>query len=261
LRILISVFFIILCFLHISCERNDPVSIVHLEEASVREFGQFDLALENYISFDNKYGGIILDGTGDSSLVDFMLYKAVKAEKKSIAETHLEKIVYTKSIIEDTVNFIINAPGDGETLKYICGLTATVHYLTPCIITNALSTIDVNDLNADLLIRDAGGSINVLRHVGNSIVTTSLGDIKLITALSGSNKCIANTSIGNIKLFIPRDTSARIYAQAKNGIVAYSNLIFTEINEDSNIIDGKLGSGTGKIHLTTDIGNIEITGF
>ena len=84
---------------------------------------------------------------------------------------------------------------------------------------------------------------------------------RLIIAHSDSDICAAKTAMGDIDLYIPRGTSARFHAQTQSGTITFSNLTFTEIKQDSSKTEGKLGTGSGDIHITKDNRNIEIIGF
>jgi len=71
----------------------------------------------------------------------------------------------------------------------------------------------------------------------------------------------AQVTSGQIIMNVPTNTSAKLTAKVTNGTVNVTGLSLSNMIGNQKEIQGTLGSGNGKIELTTTNGNISVVGY
>jgi DUF4097 and DUF4098 domain-containing protein YvlB len=124
--------------------------------------------------------------------------------------------------------------------------------------------------NGDVNVQDIAGQVEVKTTNGNIHLWNLTGSVKgIVTNGSIEGKiilpahaiCDLKTVNGQIGLFIPKSTSAELYAGVVNGRIIITNLDIYNLIQTQNTLTGKLNTGEGQINVETVNGNISITGF
>jgi len=257
----ISVLVITFIFTMFGCNQNNPTEIINLVEESDTEFGEITIINSKHIEVENRIGSILLSGVPVANVVQYYIYKTIKAETNIKAKEHFEDISIQSVQIIDTTKCSIDAPGNTEYIEYSCLFGLDIPYGKPCTINRLNKGITTSQLSSSLYVKNSLGKIEVTKHTGSCDVKTSSGNVYIEMILPASGFCRSYTSSGEIKLEIPVNTSANINAKTSNGVISYSNLNIQNIIQSTGKLSGQIGSGNGIILLETEKGNIEIAGF
>jgi len=87
------------------------------------------------------------------------------------------------------------------------------------------------------------------------------GNIDSKIVLPAAGVCELSIMNGQIDLMIPQPTSATFLASVMNGEIDLTNISLQNQTVTSTSVVGTLGSGNGKVNLSTMNGNIRVTGF
>ena len=137
--------------------------------------------------------------------------------------------------------------------------------------------IKVSDLQGPVQVQTSNGNVEVRRLGGSVKARTSNGNIRLYEVREGieaktsngnvygelltfgkEERTVLHSSNGNIELRVPEDTSAKVVAGTKNGIVRCELPISASLQR-RNRLEGTIGLGEGEIELRTTNGNIKIS--
>ena len=122
-------------------------------------------------------------------------------------------------------------------------------------------TLDSDDLH----VNDAKGQVHVVTHAkdinlsqiyGDSYVEDRDGHISVEPA--GNYAVDARNSKGDVEVSLPPNASATIDGRTHNGEILISGYALKVTGEESKTVSGKIGSGTARITLSTDVGDVTI---
>jgi len=136
--------------------------------------------------------------------------------------------------------------------------------------------IKISDLQGPVQVQTSNGNVEVRRLAGPVVAKSSNGNIGLYEVREGieartsngnvygelltfgkEKRTVLHSSNGNIELRVPEDTSAKVVAGTKNGIVRCELPISASLQR-RNRLEGTIGLGEGEIELRTTNGNIKI---
>ena len=146
----------------------------------------------------------------------------------------------------------VNGEGLGPKIRWFMNKSANAATLA-----EARSLLRNISLSGDLRISNAG-RVTVLQHSGNCRISSSGGDIGVQIVLPEQGACTVSTSSGNISIVLPVDASARVSCITGDGLISVAGLTLSDLHQTTTSLTGVLGSGMGKIQLSTGQGNIEI---
>jgi DUF4097 and DUF4098 domain-containing protein YvlB len=135
----------------------------------------------------------------------------------------------------------------------------------------SVTTIDLGELpgdvtlnSDDLRVSEAKGTVHVTTHSKDVDLSQIYGDIyvqdrdgRVAIEPAGNYGVDAKNSKGDIELTLPPNTSATVNAHTHNGDIV-SDYAVPSSDEDNKTANFTIGSGSSKITLTTDNGDIHI---
>lgn len=159
----------------------------------------------------------------------------------------------------------INGDIFGET--HFENLSGGVHLHT------SVTDLQFGDLPGDLTLNDedlhiteATGGVHVTTHSknidlaqvsGETVVEDRDGDISIEPTGTYSVEAHNSHGHGNVELTLPDNASASVDGHTRNGdIVSDFPLVIS--GDESKTISGKIGAGTAKVTLSTDVGDLRI---
>ncbi len=239
-----------------SCE-NDQLS-VQTHEYSARDFGTMSLDNSKAFVVSNELGGVIIEGSSDTSTFRWFLDKSVTAETQSRANELLAQIVVEYIVLTDTAFISVGSPSSTNLAS--SSMSLALPHSKPCILRKVRQSISVSYLNSTLVGENVR-SITVIGHTGNCILAVSQGDVSVEMALPVWGVCRVAVSDGAISLRVPSSTSAFLSAATGSGKIVFSGIVLSNPITTNQTLIGQLGAGEGIIQLTTARGNISIVGF
>lgn len=246
-----------------NCTNKTPVEseLPQLVAFNERCFGGFNSQNANKFIISNRLGFINILGNGLADTARTYLYKTVKTEKDAITSKHFNDIVFEKIFQNDSVICLIDAPENSGSVEYGCELTVEIDGALLTWIDSPNKGVSFFYMDTTVYVLDSGGDIEIKQHNGSCQVNTSHGDIEVEMIMKENGFCRCITAEGNIRLEIPGNSSAAIYAQTGEGVISCNNLNISNKQESPGLLTGSLSTGSGEIHLETQNGDIEISGF
>lgn len=221
-------------------------------------YGNIALSNQRVIVVKNSLGSILITGQGISNTCRWYLNKAVTTESVSDTAVLFSSISLSTQTSSDTL-FVEGTSTAPSNVNPQCLVQLSIPYSMVCKIEQVNGDTEVDDMDSLLVIENAS-NVNVLRHNGSCQITTGTGNVSVASAFPDSGFCVIKVATGNIMLKVPINASAQVYAKSNNGTVSQTGLTLTNIQQQSNLLSGILGSGHGIIQLETNQGNIQIQG-
>jgi hypothetical protein len=256
--LLISSFFY---FTLLNCSSKSPTEEINLVSFSEKWFGGFNVHDMDNLVISNRIGSIYLYGNGLPDTLRAYLYKNISAETQNKADKHFDDISLEHNFVHDSVICSITSPSNSNLLEYYCRLDLEVTGKLQTYIQSPNYGVSLFYMDTTVYVLDSGGDIDLMKHSGSCDLKTLKGDIFTELIIRNNGFCRCNTSKGNIIVVIPSNTSATIYARTDEGVVSYSNLSISNLQESQGLLTGVLSDGNGEIRLETKKGNIELKGF
>jgi hypothetical protein len=122
-----------------------------------------------------------------------------------------------------------------------------------------VGAVNVSDIDGGIKASTNVGSIICRLVVADLNVKSNVGSIEVEYAEAAPAACNAEmtTNVGSIEFTAPPQLSAQVKASTNIGSIKTSKPI-TVVGKVGKSIEGAVGSGEGKVRLTTNIGSIEI---
>lgn len=113
---------------------------------------------------------------------------------------------------------------------------------------------------SSLNVNNTTGAVNLAGFSGNVDVQTETGEVKAtLSRVAGNRSIKLHVTTGAITLTVPRDTSATVHARSTVGNFSSDfSIASTRANVVGATADGKIGSGSGRIDLSTTTGAIAL---
>jgi DUF4097 and DUF4098 domain-containing protein YvlB len=122
-------------------------------------------------------------------------------------------------------------------------------------------TLDSDDLH----VNEAKGPVRVVTHSKDINLSQIYGDSyvedrdgHILVAPAGNFAVDAKNSKGDVEVSLPPNASATIDGRTHNGEILISGFALKVNGEESKTVSGKIGSGTARITLSTDVGDVTI---
>jgi hypothetical protein len=188
-----------------------------------------------------------------------MLDRKVNGENELDAKAFLSSIALTWEFGRDTLRFSPQTPTGIIGYSFSTLVTLGIPFRMPCVIDGVQGTTTVADLGANVVIRNVHAVVVQRLNASCDIISLD-GGVSCEVALPPSGSCVISAVKGTITLKVPTNTSANVTARTSNGSISYTNLTFTELNQQTGTFTGKLGAGNAQVRLETNEGNIVIQG-
>jgi len=118
--------------------------------------------------------------------------------------------------------------------------------------------------NDDLRVTEAKGPVHVVSHSKDIDLSEIYGDIyvedrngRIAVEPAGAYSVEARNDKGDVEVTLPSDDSATVTGRAHNGDIVTEFSLAVSGDEDKTV-SGKIGSGTARIVLNTDNGDLRI---
>ena len=219
-------------------------------------YGNIALTNQHVMVVRNPLGSILIIGQGSSNSCRWYLNKTIETQLASDTASIFSSIRLLTQTTNDTLIIEINSSSQSNPK---CLVQLSIPYSIICHIDQVSGDIEVDDMDSSLTIENAS-NVNVVRHNGSCQIFSGSGNVSVECAVPIGSSCLVNVKKGDITLKIPTIVSAQVYAKSDNGTVSQTGLTFTSVQQQSNLLNGKLGSGHGSIQLETTQGNIHIQG-
>lgn len=208
-------------------------------------------------------GTIDMTSVPGASSVIVTAVKRVESDTQADADARLDEIVvhvdsvgggllsvYTQHLVDDT-------GGRGYTVDYTVTVPGGMR-------------VGANNVNGDVWIRSIRERVSILLVNGKAraddiegpaLINVVNGSIFADITLEGTETAELGVTNGGIELHIPRPTSAWLYADAPNGVVAVTGLYVDYSERTLTHVIGKVGDGDGRIDLDVTNGPIKVKGY
>jgi hypothetical protein len=244
----------------LSCHTNDSTEPLQTATANARVSGEIHMAQQNVVVSGNRIGPVIIAGEALDSTVRWFTDRYVTGPSLEEANAQLSAITVEGNTNADSLVVSVVAPANTKDFTYSCGLSLSIPYDMPCVITKVLGTTTITQLNSTATVY-GGGAVTLSQHAGSCTIDTPSGDLTLSMVIPDTGHCYASTGQGNILLQIPVTTSAKVYAKTGNGTITVTGLMITPVAQDPALLEGTLGTGTGNIRIETAAGDIILRAF
>lgn len=112
----------------------------------------------------------------------------------------------------------------------------------------------------DVEVTNGDGDVALVGTTGSSWVSVGNGEIAAWTHLPDGGQLVHSIGNGTLFLSIQPQVSATFGAKVGNGTISVSGLQLQQVVSSPRQLQGKLGSGTGLIELTSGNGQIRVQG-
>ncbi len=222
-------------------------------------YGNIVLSNQHIMVVKNSLGSILITGQGSSNTCRWYLNKTVTTQLVSDTAALFSSINLSTQTSNDTLSVEVTSTAPSS-VNPQCMIQLSIPYSVICKIERVSGDIEVDDLDSLLIIENAS-NVNVLRHNGSCQISTGTGNVSVASAFPDNGFCIVKVNKGDIVLKVPMSASAQVSVKSNNGTVSQTGLSLTSVQQQSNLLNGILGSGHGTIQLETNQGNIQIHGI
>lgn len=253
----------LLVLLVIGCDIVDPHRQVYNTNHSAVESFSFEVNARNKseLQVESINGPIEIVGVSGATTVSIWGERKVESESETDAHAHLRELEIQITESGNTIHIETVQP------KETYGRNYTVYYQIR--IPNNWSTsvdlvngeVGVDSLNNDVIVALVNGNIILREITGNVFANTVNGQVDGNLTLPRQGVFDIKTVNGVVLLTIPKTTSAELSATVTNGSVNISELPVQNMSSSNKKVQGRLGSGEGRITLKTTNGNINVAGY
>ncbi len=238
-----------------SDNNTDPVTTQGSSDGIVQITG------ETNIEITNTLGGLIVTGESNTGQIRWQLNKSIEAETYDDAQTGLDYFILSTETTGGSIIVSVEFPEGDNYSNIACGLVLGIPYKMNTIINTIAGDAVISYLDTTTTISSVDGDLWLDNHAGSCTINGVPGNADITIALPTNGYCRATDITGDIGLAIPRETSATLSATSPSGIISFSGLTITNLDEQTGHITGTLGTGDGEITITSLSGNISIEGF
>jgi DUF4097 and DUF4098 domain-containing protein YvlB len=117
--------------------------------------------------------------------------------------------------------------------------------------------IHLDQTAGDAFLKTTNGAITVTSHQGNMTGNVLNGEIcaNVVMPVADGNCCF-ETLNGKITLCVPQTVGAKLFLKTVNGLVKIKELAVDLETKHLRLLEGTMGDGSGKIHLTSVNGTV-----
>ncbi|MBZ2174210.1 DUF4097 domain-containing protein [Schnuerera sp. xch1] len=196
----------------------------------------------------------------------YITFKRNNSNSYSVSNSDIKLNIYIPNNYEDRIK-VITSSGDINVSKLeLSQLNLTTNSGDIIVKDVTLDTISTETSSGNQIIKSitstksnliaSSGDINVYNFIGDMVVETSSGEIKL--NYNEFNKDInATTSSGNVKIVLPESSQFNIDAYASSGNIT-TEFPVTIMDKQKCNLTGKVGNSSNNIEIITSLGDIEI---
>jgi len=123
--------------------------------------------------------------------------------------------------------------------------------------------VEITGIKVSTQVSTVNGDLELNGVTGNTTLDNVNGDISVeFLSFSGSQEASIQTVNGTVVVYLPADASTKVNAETVNGSIRASDfdLKASEGSFVGSSLDGKIGSGSATLSLTTVNGSIKVKG-
>jgi hypothetical protein len=210
------------------------------------------------LDVETNVGSITVTGA-DVTDCDITAEITVKAKTKEEARKLAEEVKIEAETSGDKLTIKAKKPAalKKRSLAIDFKITAPKRLKLSC--STHVGTVKVSDIQGPIKANVNVGNIICEQVVADVELESNVGDVKVKYAGSAPGACNAEitTNVGSIRFTGPPELSAQVDASTNVGSIKTAQAI-TIVGKVGKSIEGKIGSGEGKIRLKTNVGSVEI---
>lgn len=222
------------------------------EQASVPITGETELNIETDV------GSITVTGS-DVTDCNITAEITVKAQTKEEARRLADEIKMEFEYSGDTLTIKTVKPDELKKKSLVVDFKITSPRRMNLDCSTGVGTVTVSDIEGRIEASANVGSIICSSVVAELDLSSNVGSVKVKYKETAPAACTASitTNVGSIEYTAPPQLSAQVRASTNIGSVETAKPI-TVVGKVGKSIQGKIGSGEGKVTLKTNVGSIEI---
>ncbi len=262
----LSIFFLILAtgaVLTTSCTtviEPDP-----FDDRSYRAESTFSFTIgaddKTKLELNSINGNVSVIGVADAENVIIAGTKIVKSDDEMDAETYLKNLRVSLAESGNTLFVASEQPDDTHGRDVQINYEIQVPAAWATAIDNINGNIQLDSLDGEILGNVNNGNLYI-GHLGSrAYLNVTNGQITGNIVLPQNGELNSKVTNGQILLNVPKTTSAQLTAKVTNGTVNVTGLSVSNMVGNQKAIQGTLGTGAGKIDLTSENGNISVVGY
>jgi hypothetical protein len=245
------------------CDIVDPQRHVHNNNYSAEASFSFNISADNKndLLVESINGPIEIVGVSNDSRALIWGTKKVESESEADAKAHLKELEVSITESGNGISVETIQPKETYGRNYSISYFIRVPHTCSASVDLVNGQVTVDSLNSDIEVNLVNGNLVLSDIYGNVFANTTNGQVIGDLILPRNGVFDLRTVNGVITLTIPKSTSAEFSAKVTNGSVNISELQLSNMSGNNKTIQGKLGSGDGRITLRTTNGNIIVAGY
>ena len=229
-------------------------------EASATFSRTLDLGEQVAIRVTGANGTVRIWGVPGAREVVVDAVRRVRSDSRTDAEEHLADLQVLVQIWPQEFEVKTVQPNHSNGRTYVVDYEITVPaHLLPTV-TQGNGSIRLEGIQADVQVTNGNGDVALVETTGSSWVSVGNGEIAAWTHLPDGGQLVHSIGNGTLFLSIQPQVSATFGAKVGNGTISVSGLQLQQVVSSPRQLQGKLGSGTGLIELTSGNGQIRVQG-
>jgi hypothetical protein len=213
----------------------------------------------NKCKIENNIGSIIITGS-DVDEFEINAEITVKAQSKEKARKFAEQVAIETELSEDnTILIKVDKPEDLAERNLSIKLNVTAPRKIDLYCSIHVGNIKIANIQGQIRASSEVGSITCENVTNDVELHTNVGsiDVTYTSDASETFQASVTTNVGSINFTAPQELSAKIDASTNIGSITTAKPL-TVVGKIGKSVKGTIGSGQGKIHLTTNVGSITI---
>jgi hypothetical protein len=229
-------------------------------EASALFMKTVDVENQTTIQVVGGNGAVEVWGVPGATEVTIDAVRRVKSDSQADANLHLDdlQVAVTKGPGEVKVQTVQPDHTGGRT--YIVDYEITVPDGLFVRVTNGNGAVRIEGTDGDVQVENGNGDVTLVDVVGNSWIALGNGQLSTDTFLPDEGEIIYAVGNGTILLAVQPQVSADFEAKVGNGSISLTGLDLQQVVTTPRHLQGKLGTGTGRIDLSLGNGTVQVTG-
>jgi hypothetical protein len=156
-----------------SCHTNESTAPIQPVTVNARISGELHLAQQNIVVAVNRIGPVFITGEAIDSTVRWFTDRYVAGPSLEEANGQLSAITVDGNTGGDSLVVAVVAPANTRDFTYASGLSLSIPYGMPCVITKVLGVSTISQLNSTATVC-GGGAVTVSQHTGSCSINTPL---------------------------------------------------------------------------------------
>lgn len=203
-------------------------------------------------------GGITITGSPTADSVTVRAEMSVRGYSQEEADTNLHQLEVGNETTDGKLRLFGKYPSTGlSNCSPSFAFTLTIPQRLEVELESHNGDLTVNDLTGNLKSTTHNGDIELKGQSPKVALETHNGNVIADFAGRGSLDGEVTTHNGNVVLSFPGEVDATVAASTQNGSLKASDRL-TDAKQSRRQLNGRVGSGAGKLNVTTHNGNVSV---